>query len=395
MPPGVIAEPSSAPEAPPKVLLIDDDEELLEFYQDALTPLGYQLEVAGDGIEASYLLGSKRYDVLVSDIVMPGLDGLGLLKTVRATNLDVPVILVTGTPTADSAIQAIEYGAFRYLTKPFSAAELRRVVAYAECVSRMARHKREALKLVSGLEGFAADRAGLEATFERALETVTMAFQPIVSWSQRKVLGYEALARTADPALSTPLALIETAERLGRLRQLGRQLRQVIARSIEVLPADTQVFVNVHPRELDDEDLVSSASPLARSAGRIVLEITERASLDAFPDAPRRLAELRRLGYRIAIDDVGAGHAGLSTFTRLEPQIAKLDMALVRGIDSNPTKQKIVRSMADLCRQLGVMVITEGVETQAERDTLLAAGCDVLQGFLFGRPAPRLEDPTW
>ena len=379
----------------PRVLLIDDDAMLLEFYQDALTPLGYAMETAEDGAEAAYLLESKRYDVIVSDIVMPGLDGLGLLKQVRSTNLDVPVVLVTGTPTAETAIRAIEYGAFRYLTKPFSASELRRVVAYAACVRRMADAKREALKVVSGIEGFAADKAGLEATFERALGTVSMAFQPIVSWSKRKVLGYEALARTNDLSLSTPLSLIETAERLGRLLQLGRHLRRVVAGSIGDLPDEAQVFVNVHPRDLEDDDLMSRESPLTRNAARIVLEITERASLDAFPEAPRRLAALREMGFRIAIDDVGAGHAGLATFTKLEPQIAKLDMALVRGVDANPTKQKVVGSMADLCRQLGVTVITEGVETRAERDALLVAGVDVLQGYLFGKPHFAFRDPTW
>lgn len=381
--------------APPRVLLIDDEPALLDLYQDSLAPLGYQLDTADDGEEAAHLLSSKRYDVVVSDIQMPGMTGLDLLKAVRSTNLDVPVILVTGNPSTETAIRAIELGALRYLTKPFSPADLRRVVAYAACVNKMASAKREALKLMTGLEGFASDRAGLEASFERALATVSMHYQPIVSWSQRKVFGYEALARTNDVSLSTPLGLIEAAERLGRLVHLGRHLRRVVAATIDLIPSDTNVFVNVHPRDLEDDDLLSPTSPLAVNAKRIVLEITERASLDAYPEVPGRLATLKGLGYRIAIDDVGAGHAGLATFTKLEPQIAKLDMALIRGVDSNPTKQRVIRSMTELCRDLGVLVISEGVETAGERDALLDAGSDFLQGYLFGRPAARLLDPTW
>ena len=381
--------------APPKVLLIDDEPALLELYQDSLAPLGYQLETAADGQEAAYLLSSKRYDVVVSDIVMPGMTGIELLRVVRSTNLDVPVILVTGNPSAETAIRAIEFGALRYLTKPFAPADLRRVVAYAACVSQMASAKREALKIVTGMEGFASDRAGLEASFDRAIQTVSMHYQPIISWSQRTVFGYEALARTNDPSISTPLALIETAERLGRLVHLGRHLRRAVASTIDAIPAGMNVFVNVHPRDLEDEDLLSTSSPLAINAKRIILEITERASLDAYPEVPGRLATLKALGYRIAIDDVGAGHAGLATFTRLEPQIAKLDMALIRGVDSSPTKQRVIRSMTELCRDLGVLVISEGVETAGERDALLDAGSDFLQGFLFGRPAARLLDPTW
>lgn len=387
--------PQDALEAPPKVLLIDDDADLLEFYQDSLAPLGYQLDTASDGTEAAHKISSRKYDVVVSDIVMPGLDGIALLKFVRSTNLDMPVILVTGTPSTETAIRAVEFGAMRYLTKPFAAADLRRVVTYAACVNKMAGHKREALKVVSGIEGFASDRAGLEGSFDRALATVTMHYQPIVSWSQRTVLGYEALARTNDVSLSTPLQLIEVAERLGRHVELGRHLRRVVAAALDANPGDTNVFVNVHPRDLEDEDLLSASSPLTNNAHRIVLEITERASLDAYPEAPLRLAVLRKLGYRIAIDDVGAGHAGLAMFARLEPQIAKLDMALIRGIDKSPTKRTVIRSMIDLCRQLGVLVVSEGVETVEERDALLDVGADLFQGYLFGRPSPRPEAPTW
>lgn len=377
------------------ILLIDDDAEILEYYRDALASRGYRIQTAADGKEAVSLARWRRFDVIVSDISMPGMDGIQLLRAIRESNLDVPVILATSDPRAETAIRAVEYGALRYLTKPVAPAELRKVVEYGICLNRMARAKREALMAVSGVNGFASDRAGLEASFERALATTWMAFQPIVSWSKQNVLGWEALARTSDPTLASPLALIETAEKVGRLTELGRTFRSLVARMVENVPESSQLFVNIHPHDFEDEDLFDAAAPLSAHASRVVLEITERASLEIVHDASERVAALRKMGYRIAIDDMGAGHAGLSTFARIEPDIAKLDMGLIRGIDRNPTKQKVVRSLIGLCQELSMTVITEGVETAGERDAVLAAGCDALQGFLFGYPDRNFAQPRF
>ncbi len=371
---------------PASVLLIDDDPTALEFLRDALAATGHRIEAVSESARAATLIESKRFDVIVSDIAMPGLDGLELLRRVRQTDLDLPVVLVTGSPSAETAIRAMEFGAYRYLTKPVSVAELRRVVDYGITLYRMAWAKREALRMATGIDGIAGQRTALELTFERALATTWMAFQPIVNWSTKEVYGYEALARSDDPSLGSPLALIETAESLGRLVALGRHLRSLVAAAIPTLPPGANVFMNIHPRDLEDADLYDPQSPLAKSADRIVIELTERASLEASPDALARLMALKNLGYRIAIDDVGAGHAGLATFARIDPDVAKIDMGLVRGIDRDARKQKVIRAMTGLCKELKVLVIPEGVETAAERDALVEAGCELLQGYLFGRP---------
>jgi EAL domain-containing protein (putative c-di-GMP-specific phosphodiesterase class I) len=120
----------------------------------------------------------------------------------------------------------------------------------------------------------------------------------------------------------------------------------------------------------------------------VVLEITERASLEGIPDFRTRILNLRDLGYRIAVDDLGAGYAGLNTFAALEPDVVKLDMTLVRNCDSEPVKRKLIGSMATLCKDLGMLVVAEGIETKAERDTVVHLGCEFLQGYLLGRPGP-------
>jgi EAL domain-containing protein (putative c-di-GMP-specific phosphodiesterase class I) len=130
-------------------------------------------------------------------------------------------------------------------------------------------------------------------------------------------------------------------------------------------------------------------------ADRIVLEVTERVSLDRIKDVRRRVQGLREIGFRIAVDDLGAGYAGLASFVQLEPDLVKLDMSLTRGVDKNATKQRLVSSMTQVCRDMGLLIVAEGVETAAERDTLCELGCDLLQGYFFGRPEAELRAPTW
>jgi EAL domain-containing protein (putative c-di-GMP-specific phosphodiesterase class I) len=125
----------------------------------------------------------------------------------------------------------------------------------------------------------------------------------------------------------------------------------------------------------------------------VVFEITERASLDGVLALPRKVQALRERGFRLAIDDLGAGYAGLTSLAQIEPEYVKLDLSLAHEIHHNATKQKLVRSITSLCRELGKQVIAEGVETASERDALLEAGCDLLQGFLFASPS-RVPPPV-
>jgi EAL domain-containing protein (putative c-di-GMP-specific phosphodiesterase class I) len=146
------------------------------------------------------------------------------------------------------------------------------------------------------------------------------------------------------------------------------------------------MFVNLHPKDLADPALFLASEPLSRIAQRVVLEITERSSLDKLDNVGERVARLRRMGFRIAVDDLGAGYAGLTTFAQLEPEIVKLDMSLVRDVNTNPTKRKVVRSMTQLAREIGALVVAEGVESEEELDTVVNLGCDFVQGFYFARP---------
>ncbi|HEX6273359.1 MAG TPA: EAL domain-containing response regulator [Polyangiaceae bacterium] len=373
----------------PSILVADDDRVLLRAYARVLNTNGYRVETVADGQSALEAFQKRRFDLILSDIDMPGLSGIGLLEAVRAYDLDVPVVLVTGTPEVDSTIRAIEHGALRYLVKPVETAALVKVAGDAVRLHRIAKAKRQALTLLGGLH-LVGDHAGLVASFGRALDAHYVAYQPIISWSERRIAAYEVLLRSREATLPNPGAMLDAAERLGRIQELGRSVRKMAADRAKQLDPDTLLFVNLHPLELADPELLSPNSPLAACAERVVLEVTERASLDQVRDLRERLVLLRRLGYRIALDDLGAGYAGLSSFALLEPEFVKLDMTLTRNLGNDGTKQTLVRTMASMCQELGMRVVAEGIETEAERDELERAGCDLMQGFLFAEPEEAL-----
>jgi len=245
-----------------------------------------------------------------------------------------------------------------------------------------------------GVPGHASELAALEASLGRCLATLTMHFQPIVHASTRARFGYEALLRSTDKSLPHPGAILDAAERLERIPALGRAVRAQSAKVIaEAPPERGVVFINLHLLDLFDKQLTSPFSPLSKVAGRVVLEITERTSLDGEADVRFRVAELRELGFKIAIDDLGGGHARMGTFTPLDCDYVKLDMSLVRDIDKHQMKQRLVRSVIELCREQGTKIVGEGVETDAEARVLVELGCDYLQGYLIAKPALPFCDP--
>jgi EAL domain-containing protein (putative c-di-GMP-specific phosphodiesterase class I) len=230
------------------------------------------------------------------------------------------------------------------------------------------------------------DSADLGTLFDRTLERLWMAYQPIVHASTGALFGYEALLRSDDSALPNPAAVLEAAKRLGRVHDVGRAVRGRAPEPMDRVPPVYLLFVNLHPDELNDDTLFSPSAPLTAIAPRVVLEITEHASLETIDDVPSRVKRLRNLGFRIAIDDLGAGYSGLSSFAPLKPEFVKLDISLVRDIQKHPVKWKLVRSMTLLCKDMGITVVAEGIEVAEERDSILEIGCDLLQGYLFARP---------
>jgi EAL domain-containing protein (putative c-di-GMP-specific phosphodiesterase class I) len=369
-----------------RILVVDDDDAVRRVCTRVLGGEGWQVTLAEHGRAAVTVLDTDKvpFDCVLSDINMPELDGYGLAAELRKRDEDLPILLMTGDPSLDGAVKAMEHGAISYITKPFQHEALAASVARAARRHGVARMRRRAESIARAI--YAPEKEELEQRFARAVDRSWMAFQPIVEVSAKRVFAYEALLRTDEESLRRPDIFIATAERLDKVHQLGRVVRANVAKASVDAPADCLLFVNLHGLELDDEDLFAAESPLSRLGPRVVLEITERTGLD--PAAgPARVAMLRKLGYRIAVDDLGAGYAALGALASLEPEIVKLDMSLIRDIDKHPTKRRVVAAIATLCRELGGRVVAEGVETPAECQVVVDAGIDLVQGYLFAKPA--------
>ena len=375
------------------VLVVDDDDQMRRVCARVLSHEGWEITQASHGKAAiaAVLAATEPFDVVVSDVHMPEIDGFQLVDAVRKHDDDLPVLLMTGDPSLDGAVRAIDTGAVSYMSKPFEPETLLAAVARAARRHGVARMRRRAdsyaMKLVT-------DRSELEGRFERALAGAWMAFQPIVEVSTKRVYAYEALLRTDEDSLKRPDLLLAAAERLDRIHDLGRTVRAAVAKAAVDAPSDALLFVNVHGLELTDEQMFCSDNPLAALAPRVVLEITERIGIDPVA-GPSQMATLRKLGFRIAVDDLGAGYSALAALATLEPEVVKLDMSLIRDLERHPTKRRVVGAIGTLCRELGSRVVAEGVETRAELDAVLSSGVDLVQGYLFGRPARGFQPPTW
>jgi EAL domain-containing protein (putative c-di-GMP-specific phosphodiesterase class I) len=368
-----------------RVLVVDDDATMLRTCTRVLSGEGWQVTQAGSGRAAidEFQRAHEPYDCVLSDVHMPEMDGFELVSAVRKHDDGVPVLLMTGDPSLDGAVKAIDSGAVSYITKPFDPEALASAVARAARRHGVERMRRRADSYGRALYTKEANELG--ERFSNALARAWMAFQPIVDVRRREVYAYEALLRTEEESLRRTDIFIATAERLGRVHELGRVVRRAVDAAIADAPPGVNIFINVHGLELSDEELFAADGVLAKHAARVVLEITERTGLD--PAAgPARVAMLRKLGYRIAVDDLGAGYAALGALATLEPEIVKLDMSLVRDIDRHTTKRRVVAAMATLCRELGSRVVAEGVETEAERAAVVAAGVELVQGYLFAKP---------
>lgn len=355
--------------SPGRVLVVDDDELFLRVCGSLLRRAGLTVDAVISPTEARAMVERQRYDAIVSDFCMPDLSGLSLLKAVRDVDATVPFVLMTGAPSIESAISAIDLGVHKYLPKPFDVDVFVRTVT--DAVARRV-----------GAE----DLSSLHRRLDRALEGLWMAYQPIVELSRRRPLAYEALLRTSAPEVKGPGDVLELAERTGRLFDLGRAIRGAVAKELPGLIADIDVFVNLHPADLEDPELYELGSPLTPFASRVVLEITERASVAHDAALTTHVRNLRALGYRVAVDDLGAGYAGLTTLARVQPEFVKLDGSLVRDIDTSSVNQMVVTAVLELSRQMGLRVIAECIETPQELATLRILGVDLMQGYYFGKP---------
>ena len=250
------------------------------------------------------------------------------------------------------------------------------------------------IKIESVPSGFApideADRAcGDCGSAERLAFQFDYAYQPIVDLGSRSIYAHEALVR--GPNGEGAMSVLSQVNEQNRYR-FDQACRVKAIKGAARLGIEERISINFLPNAIyKPEVCIRTTLEAARVHGfpleRIIFEVTEGERVEDGPWLASILREYKRCGFLTAIDDFGAGYAGLTLLADFQPDLIKIDMALVRGIEGSRSRQAIVRGLLRICKDMGVQVIAEGIETAAERDFLFDAGVRLMQGYLFSRPA--------
>jgi EAL domain-containing protein (putative c-di-GMP-specific phosphodiesterase class I) len=220
----------------------------------------------------------------------------------------------------------------------------------------------------------------------------TMAFHPIVDTSRHTVWGYEALVRgTQGQGAGQILGMVDEANRY-KFDQACRVKAVELAGSL--FPADgvTKLSINFMPNAVYEpvaciRATLEAATRFGVDRKQLMFEFTENERMTDVGHVQRIIAEYRKQGFTTAIDDFGAGYAGLNLLAAFQPDMIKIDMELIRSIASSPARQIIISSVVAMARALNIAVIAEGIETEDELTVLQAAGITLFQGYLFAKPA--------
>jgi EAL domain-containing protein (putative c-di-GMP-specific phosphodiesterase class I) len=225
-----------------------------------------------------------------------------------------------------------------------------------------------------------AERVGFQFDF---------AYQPIIDVARRMPFAHEALVR--GPAGEGAMTVLSQVTETNRYR-FDQACRVKAIKGAARLNMQGFLSINFLPNAIYKPELCIRTTLAAAQAydfpvDRIIFEVTEGERVDDGPWFAQVLREYKRCGFKTAIDDFGAGYAGMKLLADFQPDFIKIDMDLVRGIDASRPRQSIVRSLVRLCEEMGIQVIAEGIETPGERDFLYDTGIHLMQGYLFAKPA--------
>ena len=214
------------------------------------------------------------------------------------------------------------------------------------------------------------------------------AYQPIVEFSSRSIYAHEALVRGPH---GESAASVLAQVRPNNVYSFDQACRVKAVAGAARLGMRELLSINFLPNAVyRPEVCIRSTLAAARAHNfpieRIIFEVTEGERVQDRAHLVNIFREYRRFGFQTAIDDFGAGYAGLNLLSEYQPDLIKIDMDLVRHIDTSVPRQAIVRAIAAMCAELGIRVLAEGIETRAERDFLIHAGIDLMQGYWFSKP---------
>ncbi|MCG2710820.1 MAG: EAL domain-containing protein [Candidatus Omnitrophica bacterium] len=362
------------------ILLVEDDLVAVENISSLLKSRNYKVEYAVTGEEA--LEKAKNHpDLILLDRYLPDIEGLEVCRKVRVDKRlkSIPIIILTARNTIAEKIEGLYVGADDYITKPFEGEEL---IARIEATLRRSRFAEQDQE----------DRDKLSAELKKIIEEklIIPFFQPIVALDTFAPIGFEVLSRPPQKSiLSNPEYLFKIAIACGMYFQLEMLCWETGFAKWKSFDRSEKVFLNCIPT-LVEHDNFSAGALLDRGImlSNVVLEITERISIQNHALFFKKINKLKEAGLKVAVDDVGSGFASLDTIAETKPDYVKIDMSLIRDINSDSIKQSIVEAIVSFCKKSNMITIAEGVETREELQKLIRMGLNAAQGYYLARPEP-------
>jgi EAL domain-containing protein (putative c-di-GMP-specific phosphodiesterase class I) len=383
------------------ILFVDDDEDLLAGLRRRLSRF-YRIDTAASGPDALAMIRANGpYAVIVSDIAMPGMDGITFLKEANKLSPDSVKLALSGQGERDTVIDIVnEAGIFRYLAKPVSHAAMREALdaAIAKYLDGQQEHLAAPLANTSFVE--------LGRYMERALANNEMfvQYQPQVGLADGKVHGVEALIRWYRPASGVipPDEFIPVAEVNGTIVPLTHWLLETVCRDLADWRArrlPLKAAVNISPAHFDRLDLVEAVQRTIATTGAdphsLELEVTETVLAENIELMRDSFDRLTKAGIGIALDDFGSGFMRYSYLRQMPIVKLKIDGSFVRNMEHEKASAAIVESLVGAGLSLGITVVAEAVENGEQARLLRDMGCTLGQGFYFAPPLPCNDLLDW
>ena len=370
------------------VLIVDDEPSVAQLLSILLSSHGYATKTAHTGKQALEMVLSG-FDLILLDLVLPDIDGNLVCQKLKSNALtrDIPIVMISAYQNRSDKIECLYLGAEDYLIKPFEPEEL-----LARMEGALRRHN------VRSNDRIFDQHQETITELRRIIdqESVNVLFQPIYYLKPMRLLGLEMLShpQTNSP-MHNPELFFKAALKYGvyyEVEMIG--WRKALKIASENFDGRQKLFLNCDPYLVESEDfqkVKEMFSGFGVPSNDIFMEITERSAVIAADVFYQRLREYRHDGFKIAVDDMGAGYTSLESIVEIKPEAIKLDKHIVNGVSSDMYKNSIVKLFVAFCHENGIICVAEGIETREDFLTLIELGVDAGQGYYLCRPTENLD----
>jgi EAL domain-containing protein (putative c-di-GMP-specific phosphodiesterase class I) len=381
------------------LLILDDDVQDANLIANEARSLGFEVRILADASLFIDAFLAWKPTHLAIDIVMPSINGIEILKTLAQLDCQSAIILSSGigTDTLPAAqLAAIEHNLNirGILYQPFHQHILRNLLTDQVSVDLHAHTSSDI-----SAQSFIVDATTIDDAIRN--KQFTLFYQPQIELHSGKVIGFEGLLRWKHPTLGIklPELFIPVAEKTGQIDQLTQIVIETGFNFIRSLSKTLSFSLNISAKSIKNHSLtnalVNASQSLEVAPERVILELTETATMHDPEEAQQILSQLRTEGFKLSIDDFGTGYSSMAQLAKLPFTELKIDKSFVTTMETSSKSRKVVASTLKLAESLGLETIAEGVENTLAAIGLRELGCRYGQGYYFARPMDQATASTW